>query len=84
MNGFLRDRLNNTCSYIHCAFYIYESKVGAHYRSTLFADLNLEITQKILDLVNPVTVRLSLDDTQRKPSEFEGNNSNNCFRYIFF
>ena len=28
MNGFWRDRLNNTCSY----------------RSTLFADLNLEIT----------------------------------------
>ena len=25
-------------------FYIYGSKVGAHYRSTLFTDLNLEIT----------------------------------------
>ena len=29
---------------IHCAFSIYGSKVGAHYRSTLFSDLNLEIT----------------------------------------
>ena len=29
---------------IHCAFSIYGSKVGAHYRSTLFTDLNLEIT----------------------------------------
>ena len=28
-----------------CAFSIYGSKVGAHYRSTLFTDLNLEITQ---------------------------------------
>ena len=48
MNGFWWDRLNNTCSlsssYFHCAFYIYRSKVEAHYRSTLFADLNLEIT----------------------------------------
>ena len=43
MNGFWRDRLNNTCSYLHCAFYTYGSIVGAHYRSTLFADLNLEI-----------------------------------------
>ena len=31
MNGFWRDRLNNTCSYLHCVFYIYGSKVGAHY-----------------------------------------------------
>ena len=28
------------------AFYIYGSKVGALYRSTLFSDLNLEITPK--------------------------------------
>ena len=45
MNAFWRDRLNNTRSYLHCAFYIYRSKVGAYYRSTLFADLNLAITQ---------------------------------------
>ena len=44
MNGFSQGRLNNPCSYLHCAFYIYGSKVGAHYQSTLFADLNLEIT----------------------------------------
>ena len=44
MNGFWRDRLNNTCSYLHNAFYIYGSKVEAHYQSTLFADVNLEIT----------------------------------------
>ena len=44
MKAFWRDKLNNTCSYLHCAFYIYGSKLGAHYRSTLFADLNLEIT----------------------------------------
>ena len=30
--------------YIVLSNYIYGSKVGAHYRSTLFADLNLEIT----------------------------------------
>ena len=48
MNGFCRDRFSNTCSYLHCAFYIYGSKVGAHYRSTLFADLNLEITLHVL------------------------------------
>ena len=29
---------------LHSAFYIYGSKVGVHYRSTLFEDLNLEIT----------------------------------------
>ena len=29
---------------IPSAFYIYGSKVEAHYRSTLFADINLEIT----------------------------------------
>ena len=44
MNGFWRDRLNNTRIYLHSAFYIYGTKVGAHYRSTLFAVLNLEIT----------------------------------------
>ena len=42
----------------------------------------LTTIQKTLDLVDPV--RLSSDDTQRKPSEFEGNNSNNCIRYISF
>ena len=31
---------------VDCAFYIYGSKVGVYYRSTLFADLNLEITGK--------------------------------------
>ena len=33
--------------YIHSAFYIYGSKVGVHCRSTLFADLNMEITTNI-------------------------------------
>ena len=56
MKGFWRDRLtlSNTCSYLHCALYIklyiYRSKVVAHYRSTLFADLNLEITLFFLAL----------------------------------
>ena len=32
--------------YIISVFSIYRSKVGAHYRSTLFADLNLETTYR--------------------------------------
>ena len=40
--------MHAACSHLHCAFSIYGSKVRAHYRSTLFADLNLEITVFIL------------------------------------
>ena len=36
----------------HCAFYIYGSKLGAHYRPTLFADLNLEITSECTPYAN--------------------------------
>ena len=43
MTAFWRD--SNACSHSCSAFYIYGSKVGAHYRSTLFSDLNLEITK---------------------------------------
>ena len=42
LNTFWQD--SNACSHLHSALYIYGSKVGAHYRSTLFADLKLEIT----------------------------------------
>ena len=44
MNTFWRDSNTVIMSHLHSAFYIYRSKIGAHYRSTLFADLILEIT----------------------------------------
>ena len=51
MNGFWRDRISNTCSHLHSAFYIYGSKVGAHYRYILFADLKLEISKHGYSLI---------------------------------
>ena len=42
MDAFWQD--SNAVIYLVLSIYIYGSKVGAHYRSTLYADLNLEIT----------------------------------------
>ena len=51
MNAFWRDSNAVIMSHLHCAFYIYGSKVGAYYLSTLFADHILEITCKKLCLM---------------------------------
>ena len=43
MNAFDRTAVHAVIYIVLSIDYIYGSKVGAHYRSTLFTDLNLEI-----------------------------------------